>query len=445
MPKRLFGTDGIRGTAGQFPLDPATAHAFGQALGSVARHLGPDPRIVIGMDTRESSPWIAAQVAGGLKDAQVGVRFAGVVTTPGVAFLTHTDSFVAGVMISASHNPYEDNGLKVFGHSGYKLPDQEEQAIEEEIFRLLEAGVNPAPAEFVVDEGLDRRYVDNLLSTITTPLGGLRIAIDCGNGAASHLAPDLFRRAGAEVSAICCAPDGRNINLGCGALHIEPLQKAVLERHADLGVAFDGDADRSIFVAKSGRIIDGDAVLLIAARALQASGRLRKNLVVATVMSNLGLEKALEREGIRLTRTAVGDKYVLEEMLRSGAALGGEQSGHVIFSDYSTTGDGMLTALKIMSIVAETGAGLDDLTSGLVTFPQRLVNVRVREKKTLTDLPSVAKEVRECEAALGESGRILVRFSGTEPLARVMVEASDPRQVDEFTARIAGAIEREIG
>jgi phosphoglucosamine mutase len=445
MPKRLFGTDGIRGTAGQFPLDPATAHAFGQALGSVARHLGPDPRIVIGMDTRESSPWIAAQVAGGLKDAQVGVRFAGVVTTPGVAFLTHTDSFVAGVMISASHNPYEDNGLKVFGHSGYKLPDQEEQAIEEEIFRLLEAGVNPAPAEFAVDEGLDRRYVDNLLSTITTPLGGLRIAIDCGNGAASHLAPDLFRRAGAEVSAICCAPDGRNINLGCGALHIEPLQKAVLERHADLGVAFDGDADRSIFVAKSGRIIDGDAVLLIAARALQASGRLRKNLVVATVMSNLGLEKALEREGIRLTRTAVGDKYVLEEMLRSGAALGGEQSGHVIFSDYSTTGDGMLTALKIMSIVAETGAGLDDLTSGLVTFPQRLVNVRVREKKTLTDLPSVAKEVRECEAALGESGRILVRFSGTEPLARVMVEASDPRQVDEFTARIAGAIEREIG
>jgi phosphoglucosamine mutase len=348
-------------------------------------------------------------------------------------------------MISASHNPYQDNGLKVFGHSGYKLPDTEEHAIEEEIFRLIEAGVNPTPAEFAVDEGLDRRYVDNLLSTITTPLAGLRIVIDCGNGAASHLAPDLFRRAGAEVSSLCCAPDGRNINLDCGALHVEPLQKAVLERHADLGVAFDGDADRSIFVAKSGRIIDGDAVLLIAARSLLAAGRLPKNLVVATVMSNLGLEQALGRDGIRLTRTAVGDKYVLEEMLRSGAALGGEQSGHVIFSDYSTTGDGMLTALKIMSIVAEAGAGLDELTAGLVTLPQRLVNVRVREKKTLTDLPSVAKEVRECEAALGESGRILVRFSGTEPLARVMVEASDPRQVDEFTARIAGAIEREIG
>jgi phosphoglucosamine mutase len=445
MAKRLFGTDGIRGTAGQFPLDPATVHAFGQALGSVARHLGPDPRIVIGMDTRESSPWIAAQVAGGLKDAKVGVRFAGTVTTPGVAFLTHTDSFVAGVMISASHNPYQDNGLKVFGHSGYKLPDHEEHAIEEEIFRLLEAGVNPVPAEFAVDEGLDRRYVDNLLSTISTSLHGLRIVIDCGNGAASHLALDLFRRAGAEVSSISCAPDGRNINLDCGALHVEPLQKAVIDRHADLGVAFDGDADRAIFVAKSGRIIDGDAVLLIAARALLAVGRLPKNLVVATVMSNLGLEQALERDGIRLTRTAVGDKYVLEEMLRSGAALGGEQSGHVIFSDYSTTGDGMLTALKIMTIAAETGSGLDELTAGLTTFPQRLVNVRVREKKTLTDLPSVAKEVRECEAALGKSGRILVRFSGTEPLARVMVEASDPRQVDEFTARIAGAIQREIG
>jgi phosphoglucosamine mutase len=373
------------------------------------------------------------------------VRFAGVVTTPGVAFLTHTDSFVAGVMISASHNPYQDNGLKVFGSSGYKLPDPEEHAIEEEIFRLLEAGVNPAPAEFAVDEGLDRRYLDNLLSTVSTPLRGLRIVIDCGNGAASRLAPDLFRRAGAEVNSISCAPDGRNINLDCGALHIEPLRKAVLDRGPDLGVAFDGDADRAIFVAKSGRIIDGDAVLLIAARALLAAGRLPKNLVVATVMSNLGLEHALDRAGIRLTRTAVGDKYVLEEMLRSGAALGGEQSGHVIFSDYSTTGDGMLTALKIMSIAAESGSGLDELTAGLTTFPQRLVNVRVREKKTLTDLPSVAKEVRDCEAELGASGRILVRFSGTEPLARVMVEASDPRQVDEFTARIAGAIEREIG
>jgi phosphoglucosamine mutase len=247
------------------------------------------------------------------------------------------------------------------------------------------------------------------------------------------------------VRTICSAPDGRNINLGCGALHLEPLQNAVLDAKADAGVAFDGDADRAIFVSASGRVVDGDAVLLIAARALLAAGRLPGKVVVATVMSNLGLEKALERDGVRLIRTSVGDKYVLEEMLRIGAALGGEQSGHVIFSDHSTTGDGMLTALKILEIVARSGRTLDELTADLKTYPQRLVNVRVREKRTLTELPSVAKEVRDCEAALGDSGRVLVRFSGTEPLARVMVEASDARQVEEFTTRIAGAIERAIG
>src|SRR5262249_2553178 len=244
---------------------------------------------------------------------------------------------------------------------------------------------------------------------------------------------------------ICHTPDGRNINLGCGALYLDALRAAVLESNADMGVAFDGDADRAIFVSKSGRSIDGDAVLLIAARELRASGRLPHNLVVATVMSNLGLEKALESDGIRLTRTAVGDKYVLEEMLRSGAALGGEQSGHVIFSEHSTTGDGMLTAIKTTEVVARTGLGLDELTADMKTFPQRLVNVRVREKKSLADRPSVVTQIRECEDALDGSGRILVRFSGTEPLARVMVEAADARQVEEFSARIAGAIEREIG
>src|SRR5260370_28540292 len=321
MAKRLFGTEGVRGTAGQYPLDPKTTHAFGVALGSVARHLGPQPQIVIGMDTRESSPWIAQQVAGGLKEASVGVGCAGVVTTPGVAFLTHTDSFVAGVMISASHKPYRDNGLKVCGHSGYKLADEEEQAIEEETFRLLKGGVDAVPVEFSVDEGLDRRYVDKLLSSIATRFDGLSVVLDCGNGAASHLAPELFRRAVAEVRAICCEPDGRNSNLNCGALYVGSLQRAVLESKADVGVAFDGDADRAIFVAKSGRIVDGDAVLLIAARELLAAGRLPHSLVVATVMANLALAKALAADGIRLSRTAVGGKYGLEEMLRSGAAL----------------------------------------------------------------------------------------------------------------------------
>jgi phosphoglucosamine mutase len=445
MGKRLFGTDGIRGTAGEFPLDPRTTHAFGVALGKVARHLGPRREIVIGMDTRESGPWIAQQVAGGLKESGAGVSFAGIVPTPGVAFLTHTDSFVAGVMISASHNPYQDNGIKVFGHSGYKLPDVEEDEIENEIFRLIDQGVDPVPLDLHVDEVLDRRYADRLLSTISKPFDGMKLVVDCGNGASSHMAPELFRRAGADVRAICHTPDGRNINLGCGALYLEPLRQAVLDAGADAGVAFDGDADRAIFVSRSGRIVDGDAALLIAARALKAAGRLPGNVVVATVMSNLGLEKALERDGIRLLRTAVGDKYVLEEMLRTGAALGGEQSGHVIFTDYSTTGDGMLTALQIFGIAAASGSGLDELTAEMQTYPQRLVNVRVREKRKLNELPSVAQEVRDCEAALGDSGRVLVRFSGTEPLARVMVEAADMRQVEEFTARIAGAIEREIG
>jgi phosphoglucosamine mutase len=445
MAKQLFGTDGIRGTAGEYPLDPVTVHAFGIALGDVARSHRPDPEIVIGMDTRESGPAIAGQVAGGLREAGARVRFAGVITTPGVAYLTRTGPFVAGVMISASHNPFADNGLKVFGHSGFKLPDSEEHAIEEEILRLLEGGVNAAPGALDVDPGLDRQYLEDLLLKAPCSFEGLRIVLDAGNGAAYQLAPELFRRAGAEVETICCAPDGRNINLGCGALHVESLREAVLRSKADLGVAFDGDADRAIFVAAGGEIVDGDPVLLIAARSLLTEGRLAQKLVVATVMSNLGLEKALEADGIRMLRAPVGDKYVLEEMQRTGAVLGGEQSGHVIFSDHSTTGDGMLTALLIAGIVKRSGKGLAELAKDLKNFPQRLVNVRVRQKKKLNELPSVAEEVRACEAALGASGRVLVRFSGTEPLARVMVEAQDARQVDEFCARIAGAIEREIG
>lgn len=444
MGKQLFGTDGIRGAAGDYPLDPPTVHRFGLALAKVAFELDASPAVLIGADTRESSPWISAQVGAGLAEAGVKVRYAGVITTPGVAYLTRNDAFVAGVMISASHNPFQDNGIKVFGHSGHKLPDHEEHEIEELILNGSNGALPPAPA-LIVDETLDHHYVDHLFSTLATGLGGLRLVLDCGNGAASNLAPELFRRAGADVHPLHCEPNGRNINLDCGALHVESLQKTVVERHADAGVAFDGDADRAIFVASDGRIIDGDAVLLIAARALKKAGKLSGNTVVATVMSNLGLEKALEQEGIKLLRTPVGDKYVLEEMLRTGATLGGEQSGHVILTEYATTGDGMLTALQLAGIMKETGLGLTELSDGLRVFPQRLVNVKVREKKKLNDLPGVAEEVRLCEEKLGDSGRILVRFSGTEPLARVMVEAMDQRQVDEFSQRIAGAIQREIG
>jgi phosphoglucosamine mutase len=399
----------------------------------------------VGADTRASGPWIAELVAGGLERGGARVRYAGVVTTPGIAYLTRTGPFVAGVMISASHNPYQDNGLKVFTHSGFKLPDAEEHAIEQEIFRLLEMGIAPAPARIAVDEGLGRQYLEYLVSTSSVRFEGVTLAMDCGNGAASLLGPCLFRRLGADVKELFSAPDGRNINLECGAMHVERLREAVLAHRADFGVAFDGDADRAIFVAASGKIVDGDAVLLASARALKAAGHLEGDTVVATVMSNLGLEKALERDGIRMTRTPVGDKYVLEEMVRLGAALGGEQSGHVIFREYATTGDGLLTALRLFEIARRAGVGLDELTADLEVYPQRLVNVRVREKKGLTELPSVAREIRLVEEAFAGAGRVLVRFSGTEPLARVMVEGPDLEQVESYSARIAEAIRREMG
>jgi phosphoglucosamine mutase len=446
LGKQLFGTDGIRGVAGEYPLDPATVFAFGVALGKdVAKHAESNPEVLIGADTRESGGWIAELVAGGLESQGVRVRFAGVITTPGVAYLTRTGAFVAGVMISASHNPYQDNGLKVFGHSGFKLPDAEEHEIEQEILRLREQGAQPVSAKLKIEEELDRKYLEFLLSTLQGRLEGTRIVLDCGNGASYRLAPELFRRAGAEVTAIGVEPNGRNINLGCGALHVEQLRQEVVAAGADFGAAFDGDADRAIFVSASGKIVDGDCVLLVCGRALRESGHLPGQTVVSTVMSNLGLERALEADGIRMVRTPVGDKYVLEEMVRLGAALGGEQSGHVIFREHSTTGDGMLTALMLFGIARRAGKGLDELTADLKVYPQRLVNVRVKEKKALVDLPAVAEEIRQVEAAFAGTGRVLVRFSGTEPLARVMVEGPDLERVESFSERIADAIRREMG
>ncbi len=372
------------------------------------------------------------------------MRYAGVITTPGVAYLTRTGPFVAGVMISASHNPYYDNGLKVFGHSGFKLPDAEEETIEYGILALRE-GATPQPAALTTDPTLDRQYLEYLISTVSVRFDGMKLAVDCGNGAAYRLGPDLFRSLGADVVAVCTEPNGRNINFGCGALHIENLQQAVLASGADFGVAFDGDADRAIFVSRSGKVVNGDGVLLASARALKAAGRLPKATVVSTVMANLGLEKALDRQGIRMLRTAVGDKYVLEEMVRLEAPLGGEQSGHVIFRDYATTGDGLLTALRVFEIARQAGEGLDELTADLAVYPQKLVNVRVKEKKALTDVPAVAHEIRLVEEAFGGTGRVLVRFSGTEPLARVMVEGLDQEQVERFSSQIADAIKREMG
>jgi phosphoglucosamine mutase len=445
MARQLFGTDGIRGIAGQYPLNPPTAHALGLALGRWAKGKQDKPEILIGMDTRESGPWLAAQVAGGLTEAGVTPRFAGLITTPGVAYLTRTRDFVAGVMISASHNPYQDNGIKVFDHSGFKLPDEQELVLEDSIFQLLREPINPAPVSLIVDAGLDAAYVEFLASTMPCRLDGLKIVVDCANGAASEIAPKLFARLGAHVHSTACSPDGRNINLNCGALHLDRLRDEVIASGSDLGVAFDGDADRCMMVASSGKIIDGDAVLLIAGSAMKAEGKLPGSLVVSTVMSNLGLENALKDRGIEMIRTQVGDKYVLEEMVRRGAILGGEQSGHVIFTQHATTGDGMLTALRVLEIVRRSGKSLDELTADLKTYPQILVNVRVAEKKPLSDMPALQEEIRKAESEFDGKGRILVRFSGTETLARVMVEGEDKERVDATANRIADLIRTELG
>jgi len=445
VAKQLFGTDGIRGVAGEYPLDPQTIHAFGVALGEDAAAAAPHPEVLIGADTRESGRWIAEMAAGGLARAGAHVRYAGIVTTPGVAYLTRTGPFVAGVMISASHNPYLDNGIKVFGHSGFKLPDAEERTIESRTLAIREQGNAPQPLSLVAEESLDGAYLEFLASACAVRFDGMKVAMDCGNGSAYLLAPALFRRLGAEVVAIGAEPDGRNINRGCGALHVENLAGTVARHGADFGVAFDGDADRAIFVSSTGKVVDGDGVLLACARALKAAGRLHGDVVVSTVMSNLGLEQALERGGIRMLRTPVGDKYVLEEMVRIGAVLGGEQSGHVIFREYATTGDGILTALRLFEIARQAGVGLDELTEDLRVLPQRLVNVRVRVRKDLAHTPSVVEEIRRAEDSFAGSGRVLVRFSGTEPLARVMVEGLDQERVERFSASIAEAIRKEMG
>lgn len=444
MARQLFGTDGIRGKAGEAPLDPATAYALGAALADWARDHAQDPHILLGMDTRESGTWLAETVAAGLTSRQVTPHFAGLLSTPGVAWNTKNGPYVAGVMISASHNPYQDNGLKVFDHSGYKLPDADELALETQILQIRQTAT-PSRQSLQIEEELPGAYLDALCATFPHSLAGMKLVVDCAHGAATPLAPALFSRLGATVISVACAPNGRNINDGVGALHTSYVREQVLAHQADLGIAFDGDADRAMFISSSGRLIDGDGVLLVCARRLQATGHLSGDRVVATVMSNIGLQVALARTGISMARTSVGDKYVLEEMLRSGNTLGGEQSGHVIFSEYSTTGDGMLTALRLLEAVVHSGQSIDDLTKDFEVFPQILVNVRVKEKRALTDLPQVQSEITLAESSLGSQGRVLVRFSGTEPLVRVMVEGPTQSVVEAHAQRIAGTLRSELG
>lgn len=449
MARQLFGTDGIRGVAGEPPLDRRTAYALGVALGMWVRQAatpsGGNPHeVLLGMDTRESGPWLAEQVAGGLAHVNVGVRFAGIITTPGVAYLTRTKAFAAGVMISASHNPYLDNGLKVISHSGYKLADSVELELERLMVEWLARNEPTPPKSLTVDRSLDHHYEKYLVGTVSGAFP-MRLVIDCANGSAVEIAPPVFRDLGANVKWLGASPDGRNINLNCGSLHLDRLQEEVVAADADLGIAFDGDADRALFVSASGKVVDGDAVLFLAGSALKQKGKLTGDTVVSTVMSNLGLEKAFQGQGILMLRTPVGDKYVLEEMLRRGAVLGGEQSGHVIFSQFATTGDGLLTALQVLEIVRDSGQSLDQLASEIKNFPQKLVNVRVKHKRPLADLPSVQAEIEAAETEFAGSGRVVVRFSGTEPLARVMIEGPTHSEVDKWTGRIADAIRAELG
>ena len=447
--KPLFGTDGIRGEAGKFPLDAPTVSAIGYSL---ARHISKTngaPEIVIGRDTRESGDWLERALIDGATRAGAKCLSAGVITTPGVAFLTRQLSADAGVVISASHNPYQDNGIKIFAPTGEKM-DSVERVIEADVY----AGVSPqhpsadAPSPLPEqEEKLQQQYLAFLSDHIGAGLDlrGLKIVVDCANGASCGFAPALLERLGAQIIAINATPDGRNINLNCGSLHIDSLRERVVKEKADLGVAFDGDADRSLFVDENGNFVDGDATLWVLANYLKAHGRLKDDTVVATVMSNIGLEIAFRAVGIKLVRTDVGDKYVLDELLRLHASLGGEQSGHIILPDLSLAGDGMITALSLLRALRDSGKSLGQMTTGFQTYPQTLLNVRVREKRPFADLRSVQTAVTEVEKELANKGRLLLRYSGTEALARVMIEGENQHQIEFYAEQIAAAIRQEIG
>jgi phosphoglucosamine mutase len=446
MAKQFFGTDGIRGVPGTPPLDDQTLYATGRGLGETLQKEHGAAHVLIGMDTRESGPHIAQLLAAGLQKAGASVEFAGVITTPGVACLVRQNDYQAGVVISASHNPYHDNGVKLFSHEGMKFPDAEEEQIEAALLRVRNEAVpaeRPAP---IAKHELHVEYLNFLRKHVLpgAKLHGLRIVLDCANGAAYQLGPELFRSLGADVLAMAVEPDGRNINAGCGSLHLEGLQERVLKEKAGLGVAFDGDADRALFVSTNGQVVNGDGVLLVAARYLSGENALKNRRVVATSMSNLGLERALAREGITLARASVGDRYVLEEMLKSGNNLGGEQSGHIIFLDDSPAGDGLLTAVKMASLVSMSGP-LETLVAGLKDYPQVILNVKVKAKPPLQSLQEVAQALAEAESTLGENGRVVLRYSGTEPMVRVMVEAEHQSDVDRFSRSIAEAVRGAIG
>ncbi|MCI0390581.1 MAG: phosphoglucosamine mutase [Acidobacteria bacterium] len=444
----FFGTDGIRGVAGQYPLDQPTIARIGYSLAvELTRRLNRSPGIVIGRDTRESGEWIEKALARGVSAAQAGARSAGVITTPGVAYLTRALDADAGVVISASHNSYEDNGIKIFSSSGQKLDDAAEEAIEQSLKSGDTTWAPLAGGKIGTDTSLKEKYLAFLRDEIGAglELKGLKIAIDCANGAAWELAPRLFSELGAGLIVINADPNGRNINLECGSLHPQKLRQTVIEREADLGLAFDGDADRLLMVDERGNLVDGDQVLFIVADYLATRGKLAGDRVVATVMSNLGLELALAERGIKLARTAVGDKYVLDELLKGGGSLGGEQSGHIIFPEISLAGDGMITALEVLRVVRERNARLGALASGYTPCPQVTINVRVSRKPPFDSVPPIKEAIIAIEKEMAGRERLLVRYSGTENLARVMIEGEDEAAIRNQAESIARIIEAQIG
>jgi phosphoglucosamine mutase len=444
MP-HLFGTDGVRGRAGDYPLDHATVARIGAALVQAMRSGEAPLRVIVGRDTRESGEWIERELARGAGSVGAVITSAGVIPTPAIAYVTREMAFDAGIVISASHNPYHDNGIKVFSGKGEKFT----QVLEREVEAIVASGGWNVPdtgdgplAQLDVS---DAYIAHAMLALPEPPRGPFKLAIDTANGATTTVAPRLFAALGFDLTVLAAAPDGRNINLACGSTHPEGLSRAVREHGCRMGIAFDGDGDRAIFVDANGAIVDGDAVLLMCSRQMKATGRLAGNAVVATVMSNIGLELALRASDIEMIRCPVGDKYVMEEMLRRQLSLGGEQSGHVIFSEHLFTGDGIATALNVLRVMAETGRELADLASELVAYPQILTNVRVREKRDLASVPEIAAAVARVEGRLAGQGRLLVRYSGTEPLLRVMIEGRDQSEIQQWAAEIADLVQEHLG
>ena len=443
---RLFGTDGVRGKAGEFPLDRPTVRRLGAAVVRALPHGTTSSRILVGRDTRESGSWIEAELAHGAAGEGATVTSAGVVPTPAVAYLTRSAGYDLGIVISASHNPFEDNGIKMFSGRGEKFAEDVERHVEAIIADSSWRAADGECSDVTATQSVEP-YLQHLRIVFpeVAALGPFKLAIDCANGATTPVAPQLFMGLGVEMVVVGDEPDGHNINLQCGSTHPELLSRTVVERECDMGVAFDGDGDRAIFVDHRGNVINGDAVLLMCGRQLQRESRLVGNAVVATVMSNIGLEIAFRESGIEMVRTAVGDKYVMEEMIKRGATLGGEQSGHVIFSDYLYTGDGLCTALNVLRTVAMTGRSLADLASDLTNYPQVLLNVRVRERVDLQTVPAIAAAIATVEARVAGHGRLLVRYSGTEPLLRVMLEGRNDEEIRIWAQEIVDAVQENLG